>query len=94
MAPYAQPSMEDVKDSDLSCGADAGISAVFDDIAEPGEFTCDQVKEAICAAACMEAEGAGIIQEVSFAIEKATNDRKSNISKIPFLKNMQVSYTI
>ncbi len=67
-------SLWDVKDSDLSCGADAGISIVLDDIAEPGEFTCDQVKEATCAAACMEAEGAGIIQEISFAIEKATND--------------------
>ncbi len=75
VAPYAQSSIEDVKDSDLSCGADAGISTVLDDIAEPGEFTCDQVKEATCAAACMVAEGAGIIQKVSFAIKKATNDR-------------------
>ena len=74
VAPYAQPSMEDVKDSDLSCGADAGISTVLDDIAEPGEFTCDQVKEATCAAARMEAEAAGIVGTVSFAAEKATND--------------------
>ncbi len=65
VAPYAQPSMEDVKDSDLSCGADAGISTVLDDIAEPGEMACDQVKEATCAPACMEVEATGMVEAIS-----------------------------
>ncbi len=81
VAPYAQSSMEDVKDTDLSCGADAGISTVFDDIAEPGEVTCNQVKDVTCASSCKQAEAARIVRTVSFAGEIATNDRGIKIVK-------------
>ncbi len=83
VAIYAQPSMEDVKDTGLSCGADAGISTVLDGIAAPGEVTCDQVKDTTCTATCMETEAAGIVQEVSSAdVEKATD-----VSNFQYVEN-------
>ena len=75
MAPYAQqlPLGDDVRDNSHSRGADAGISTELEDIAESEEVTCDLVMSATCAPACMEVDAAGVVQTVSFAVDKATD---------------------
>ncbi len=68
VAPYAQLSVDNAKDTDLSCGSDAGISTVLDDIAEPGEVACDQGKDATCAPACTEVEATAMVEAVPLAV--------------------------
>jgi len=99
VAPYAhQLPLGEVRDTNLSRGADAGISAVLEDIAESGEVTCDQVKSATCAPACMEVDAAGIVDTVSFAAEKATDvsesSNKDNTNLKVTAKNDMPSYSI